>query len=115
VLWREPESDVARQWAALPENDAENVAGQIESIQRRAAMGKFVWPIPDKGITRRLHRVAAPTLVLWGDADRANPLVYAEAWQRRIKGASLQVLPGGHMVLHESPEACAAAVERFLA
>ena len=115
VLWRDPGSEAARRWAALPEHDAENVAAQLESIQRRAAMGKFVWPIPDKGITRRLHRIAAPTLVLWGDADRANPVVYAEEWQRRIKGAALQVVPGGHMLHHESPDACAAAVERFLA
>ena len=28
---------------------------------------------PDRGITKRLHRIAAPTLVLWGDDDRANP------------------------------------------
>ena len=114
ALWRDPRSEPARRWAALPENDAENVAAQLESIQRRAAMGKFVWPIPDKGITRRLHRIAAPTLVLWGDADRANPVVYAEEWHRRIKGAGLHVLAGGHMLHHEAPEACAAAVERFL-
>jgi pimeloyl-ACP methyl ester carboxylesterase len=115
ALWRDPESEPARRWAALPENDAENVAAQLESIQRRAAMGKFIWPIPDRGLARRLHRIAAPTLVLWGDADRTNPVVYAEEWQRRIKGAALQVVPGGHMLLHESPDVCAAAIERFLA
>lgn len=114
VLWRDPASPVARQWAALPESDEENVAAQIESVQRRAAMAKFVWPIPDKGLKKRLHRVAAPTLVLWGDADRANPVVYAEEWQRRIKGAALRLLPGGHMVLHEAPDAAAAAVAAFL-
>ena len=77
-------------------------------------MAKFVWPIPDKGIKKRLHRIAAPTLVLWGDADRANPVVYAEAWQQRIKGAALSLLPGGHMVLHETPDVAAAAVAEFV-
>jgi pimeloyl-ACP methyl ester carboxylesterase len=115
VLWANPRSEAAARWAALPEHDAENVAAQIESISRRAAIAKFVWPIPDKGITKRLHRVQAPTLVLWGDGDRANPIVYAEAWQRRIKGAALKVLPGGHMLIHESPEAAARAVDEFLA
>ena len=114
VLWADPRSEAAAQWAALPEHDADNVAAQIESIARRAAIAKFVWPIPDKGITKRLHRVQAPTLVLWGDGDRANPLVYAEAWQRRIKGAALKVLPGGHMLIHESADATARAVEEFL-
>ena len=114
VLWRDPASPVARKWAALPESEEENVAAQIESVQRRAAMAKFVWPIPDKGLKKRLHRIAAPTLVLWGDADRANPVVYAEEWQRRIKGAALRLLPGGHMVLHEAPDAAAAAVTGFV-
>ncbi|MBI2158521.1 MAG: alpha/beta hydrolase [Candidatus Rokubacteria bacterium] len=114
VLWADPGSAVAREWAALPETEEENVAAQIESIQRRAAMAKFVWPIPDKGLTKRLHRVAAPTLLLWGEADRANPVVYAEEWQRRVKGAALRLLPGGHMLVHEAPDASAAAVREFL-
>jgi pimeloyl-ACP methyl ester carboxylesterase len=114
VLWRDPHSDVARRWIDLPASEEDNVAAQIESIQRRAAMSKFVWPIPDKGLRKRLHRITAPTLVLWGDADRANPVVYAEEWQRRIKGAALRLLPGGHMAIHEAPEAAARAIEEFL-
>lgn len=114
VLWADPASDAARQWAAEPLDEDALAAAQIESVQRRAAMAKFVWPIPDKGLGKRLHRVAAPTLVLWGDADRVNPLPYAEQWQRRIKGAALSVLPGGHMIIHETPDAAASAVEEFL-
>ena len=114
VLWADPGSEAARRWSTLPENDAENVAAQIESVQRRASMAKFVWPIPDKGIRKRLHRITAPTLVLWGDADRVNPLPYADEWQRRIKGAALSVLRGGHMLIHEAPDAAASAVEEFL-
>src|SRR5437667_4245384 len=73
VLWADPGSEAARRWSTLPENDADNVAAQIESVQRRAAMAKFVWPIPDKGIRKRLHRITAPPLVLWGAADPGNP------------------------------------------
>jgi pimeloyl-ACP methyl ester carboxylesterase len=114
TLWADPRSEAARAWAGSPEADPENVPALAASLQRRAAMAKFVWPIPDKGLRKRLHRIQAPTLVLWGDADRANPLVYAEDWQRRIKGAALRLLPGGHMVLHEAPEAAVAAVMEFL-
>ena len=110
VLWRDPASGVAREWAATSGSDQEDVAAQVESLQRRSSMAKFAWPIPDKGLHRRLHRIAAPTLLVWGDTDRANPVVYAEEWQRRIKGAALRLLPGGHMILHETPEAVARAV-----
>ena len=110
VLWRDPASGAAREWATGSGGDQDDIAAQVESLQRRSSMAKFVWPIPDKGLHRRLHRIAAPTLLVWGDGDRANPVVYAEEWQRRIKGAALRVLPGGHMLLHETPEAVARAV-----
>ena len=114
VLWKDPGSEAARAWATLPETEQGNIDAQVESIARRAAMGKFVWPIPDRGIIKRLHRVDAPTVVLWGDEDRANPVVYGEEWQRRIKGAELRLHPGGHMLTQEAPEAIAAAVREFL-
>jgi pimeloyl-ACP methyl ester carboxylesterase len=114
TLWADPRSAVAQAWAVSPDADPENITGIAGSLQRRAAMAKMVWPIPDKGLRKRLHRLTAPTLLLWGDADRANPLVYAEAWQRRVKSAALRLVPGGHMVLHESPDAVAAALLEFL-
>jgi pimeloyl-ACP methyl ester carboxylesterase len=115
VLWRDPASRTALDWAVGSGGDPDDIAAQVESLQRRSSMAKFVWPIPDKGIQRRLHRVAVPTLLMWGDEDRANPVIYAEQWQRRIKGAALRLLPGGHMILHEAPEAAARAVVELAA
>jgi pimeloyl-ACP methyl ester carboxylesterase len=114
VMWADPHSGAARQWAAEPADEDENAAAQIESVQRRAAMGKFVWPIPDKGLRKRLHRITAPTLVLWGDGDRVNPLPYAEQWHRLIKGAALSIRPGGHMIHQEAPDVVASAIEEFV-
>jgi len=108
-FWR----DDAQPADILIGGDPDNLAAQVESLQRRSSMAKFAWPIPDKGLRRRLHRVAAPTLLVWGDDDRANPVIYAEEWQRRIKGAALRLLPGGHMILHETPEAAARVVTEF--
>jgi pimeloyl-ACP methyl ester carboxylesterase len=109
VLWRDPASRVAVEWAAGSGGDPEDIAAQVESLQRRSSMAKFAWPIPDKAPPAPAL-IAAPTLLVWGDEDRANPVVYAEEWQRRIKGAALRLLPGGHMVLHETPEPAARAV-----
>ena len=40
--------------------------------QRRLAMaGKILFPIPNRRVSKRLYRVAAPTLVLWGERDTA--------------------------------------------
>jgi pimeloyl-ACP methyl ester carboxylesterase len=113
VLWSDPASEAARRWRTLPEGEEENVAAQIEQIQRLAAMGKFVWPIPDKGLKKRLHRIAAPTLILWGSDDRANPPDYGREFARRIRGSTLATLPGGHMLHLEAPDAVADAAGRF--
>jgi pimeloyl-ACP methyl ester carboxylesterase len=114
VMWKDPESAAAREWATLPRAEEDNVAAQIEQIQRLSAMGKFVWPIPDKGLKKRLHRLAAPALILWGEADRANTPAYAEEFAQRIRGAAVRTLPGGHMLHLEFPDMVADAVVKFL-
>lgn len=115
VLWKDPASAAARTWGTLPADDEENVAAQIEQIQRLAAMGKFVWPIPDKGLRKRVHRIGAPTLILWGDDDRVNPAAYADEFARRIRGAAVRRLAGGHMLHLESADQVADAAAAFFA
>ena len=97
----------------MPESEEDNITAQIEQIQRLSAMGKFVWPIPDKGLRKRLHRLAAPVLILWGSADRVNPPAYSEEFARYIEGATVRELPGGHMVHLESPDAVARIITEF--
>ena len=43
-----------------------------------ACSGKFVWPIADRGFKNRIHRVAAPTLIVWGNADGIIAPAYAQ-------------------------------------
>ncbi|HXJ81198.1 MAG TPA: alpha/beta hydrolase [Candidatus Methylomirabilis sp.] len=115
LLWSDPESEAARSWRTWPLDEEENVAAQIEQTQRLAVMGKFVWPIPDKGLKKRLHRVTAPTLVLWGDDDRVNPDAYGQEFIHRIRRARFERLVGGHMLHLESMRAVAAAMTEFFA
>src|SRR3989442_16033786 len=53
VLFRDPASQVARGWATLPAGEEQNIAAQIESIQRRGDEGEFVWPDPPRGVQKR--------------------------------------------------------------
>jgi pimeloyl-ACP methyl ester carboxylesterase len=84
--------------------------------QRRLAMaGKILFPIPNRRVSKRLYRVTAPTLVLWGGADKLIIPAYAERWSRLIPGAQVQIIPdAGHMLPYEQPEAFVDAVSRFL-
>ena len=84
--------------------------------QRRLAMaGKILFPIPNRRVSKRLYRVTAKTLVLWGQADRLIVPVYAERWARLIPGATVQTIPdAGHMLPYEQPQAFVDALVRFL-
>jgi pimeloyl-ACP methyl ester carboxylesterase len=79
------------------------------------ATGKFIWPIPDKGLKKRIHRVQAPALLVWGDGDRLVPPVYADEFARRLSQTRLEVVKGaGHAPHLEQPETTARLVEEFL-
>ena len=84
--------------------------------QRRLAMaGKILFPIPNRRVSKRLYRVTAPTLVLWGGADKLIIPAYAERWARLIPGAQVQIIPdAGHMLPYEQPEIFVDALSRFL-
>ncbi len=86
-----------------------------DRMQDIAAAGKFLWPLPDRGLNRRAYRIKAPTLLLWGEQDRINPPSYVADFQRLIAGARAQTLPNtGHLLMLEQPGAFADAVAAFL-
>ena len=86
-----------------------------DRMQDIAAAGKFLWPLPDKGLHRRAYRIKAPTLILWGEHDRINPPSYAADFQGLITGSRTgTVANAGHLLMLEQPDAFADAVAAFL-
>jgi pimeloyl-ACP methyl ester carboxylesterase len=62
-----------------------------------------------------LHRVSAPTLVLWGESDRIVTPDYGRHYAGLIPGAIFETIPeAGHHPELEQPAAFVASVERFL-
>ena len=87
----------------------------IALTQGMTTVARFLWPIPDRGLSRRLHRVRAPTLVIHGELDRFVPAAYADEFVRRLPDASKRIIPGaGHMLTIEALDATLAAIEQFL-
>ena len=69
----------------------------IGSSRRLGTAGKVLFPIPDRKVAKRLYRITNPTLLVWGDDDRYLPRAYADAWQRAVEGADLEIIPeAGH-------------------
>jgi pimeloyl-ACP methyl ester carboxylesterase len=87
----------------------------LEIHRCMASAGKFLWPIPDKGLKKRIHRIQQPTLIVWGAADKLIPPAYGEAFLKAIHGSQLVTLPqSGHMPMLEEQDAFVQAVTTFL-
>lgn len=109
-LFRDPDGDAARRLLGNPD-DAE---ARVRVTWAMGCTGKFIWPLPDKGLKKRIHRVTAPTLVVWGKDDSFVPPVYADEFTRRIAGARLQTVEGaGHAPHLEQPDAVARLIREF--
>jgi pimeloyl-ACP methyl ester carboxylesterase len=115
ALWHDPQSDVARAMMAVPQDEKAQLEALLLRSQHLATAGKFLWPIPDKGLKKRLHRIQAPTLILWGQSDGLVPPIYAQEFQRRIAGAQVAVMQRcGHMPMYEDTANFVQTVATFL-
>jgi pimeloyl-ACP methyl ester carboxylesterase len=87
------------------------------ATQRRLSMaGKILFPIPNRRLSKRLYRLTAETLLVWGAADKLIMSAYAKRWQRAIPSARVEMIDGaGHMVPYEQPDAFVQVVQKFLA
>ncbi|WIM14446.1 alpha/beta hydrolase [Enhydrobacter sp.] len=96
-------------------NDPEFLKQFLVTNARRLGMaGKILFPIPDRGLAQRLHRVIAKTLIVWGQEDALIPPVYGEAFRKAIPGSKLvKVAKAGHAVGQERPDAVLKAIQAF--
>jgi pimeloyl-ACP methyl ester carboxylesterase len=115
-LFADPDGDAAARFFAVPQDPAERVDALAQLIWAQACTGKFVWPIPDRGFRQRAHRVATPTLIVWGKSDRIIAPEYAQEFATRVAGARVELIDNaGHLPQLERPEVVARAVQAFLA
>ena len=113
-MWSDSRSPSAL--AAMPDKPSQEESSrrQLERAIDLAAAGKFLWPIPDRGLARRIHRVKAPVLLAWGSDDRIVPPVYAEEFSSRLENSKSVVIPGcGHLPMLEQPEEFSRIVGEF--
>lgn len=100
----------------MPEDTKEAAVVTADLIWALGATGKFVWPIPDKGLKRRLHRVTADTLIVWGEDDALVSSIYAKEFAARIAKARVEIIKDcGHVPQVERLDVLRPMVTSFLA
>ena len=86
----------------------------IENARRLGMAGKLLFPIPDRGLSERLYRVTAKTLLVWGESDRMIVPAYADAFLRYLPDAELiRIADAGLMLPYEQPESVIEAIARL--
>lgn len=96
-------------------NGRDKMDAHVEELLNLRASAKFLWPLPDTGIKRRLGRIKAPTLVVTSEHDAIVPAAHGPVWQQAIAGATLATLAeAGHGAQLEQPAALAGLVHGFL-
>ncbi len=106
-------SDPAKR-AELLMADRDQLDAYVEELLDLRASAKFLWPIPDTGVGRRLVRIDTRTLVVTSDADQIVAGQLGDIWRSAIPGAqSVEINGSGHLADLEAPEALAEIVRDF--
>lgn len=122
LLWGDHSSPEAQEaMAAMAKGmrnlDAEDpmVAILLQTLPGLITIGKYMWPLPDRGLVRRLRRITSPTLVVWGEKDKLVPSRYADDFVAGIPNAKAEFIPdAGHMVPYERTQEFVKLVTDFL-
>jgi pimeloyl-ACP methyl ester carboxylesterase len=89
----------------------------VVNARRLGSAGKILFPIPNRRLQKRLYRMSAPTLLVWGKQDKLIPPAYAERFRELLPGESriAWIDQAGHMVPYEQTAVVAQAITGFLA
>jgi pimeloyl-ACP methyl ester carboxylesterase len=89
-------------------------AFMIRNARQLTMASKLLFPVPDRGLAKRLYRIRARTVIIWGEDDRMIAPAYGEAFRRAVADAELVTIPAaGHMVIIEQAEAVGATLARL--
>jgi pimeloyl-ACP methyl ester carboxylesterase len=116
VMFADPQKGQALMTGGADLYDIEALKDYYIASQRRLAMaGKILFPIPNRRLSKRLYRLTAETLLVWGASDKLIIPAYAKHWQKLVPAARVEMIEGaGHMLPYEQPDAFVQAVQKFL-
>ena len=116
LLFKNPDCPAAKAMSTPPPDPALAATILSNLVWALGCTGKFVWPIPEKGLHKRLHRVTAPTMIVWGEDDVLVPAAYAKAFGAAIAGSRVEIVrDAGHIPQAEQMETTLVLVREFLA
>jgi pimeloyl-ACP methyl ester carboxylesterase len=97
--------EVLARLAAAPQT----VDAKVARYREMTSLARIIWDRNyDPKFDRWLFHINAPTLILWGEKDRAIPVEQAEHWAARLANAeTVTFRDAGHLLFLETDEAVA--------
>lgn len=115
ALFADPQHPQARAVAKAPTEQEAMIAFQLDRARAMATAARYLWPIPDRGLAKRLHRLTMPTLLIWGERDTLSPPAYADDFRALVPHAEVALIPdAAHLAPVERPDRVAEIVLRFV-
>lgn len=114
LLFFDPSSE-ALQLVVPTSLDDERILNWIRAREATARIGWNPY-MHNPRLRQQLHRVACPTLVMWGREDKLIPLAHGTYYAEHIPDAQLNVFEQcGHMIPFEKTDEFVADITRFVA
>ena len=115
TLYKHLDAPAVQAALQMPSDPKQVAVITADLVWALGATGKFVWPIPDKGLKKRLHRIKAPTMIVWGEDDALISPVYAQEFATRIANSKIEIIKDcGHVPQVERLEVLGPMVKTFL-
>jgi len=123
LLWHDAQSpEAVAAMTAMAQGDDEEAsqsddpltALMLRVLPGLITLGKYLWPLPDRGLSRRLRLISSPTLVVWGEKDKLAPPQYADDFVKAIPDATTAfIADAGHMAPYEKTAEFVRLVDDF--
>ncbi|HVN88745.1 MAG TPA: alpha/beta fold hydrolase [Candidatus Binataceae bacterium] len=119
AAFHNPESPIAKAAMATPTEHQAQVEAIVGLANALSTASRFLFPNGDRGLSERLYRIKAATLLLWGETDGIIPPQHADEFKRLLTSAAsvkIQRIAGaGHVMFPEAPETSVKAILDFCA
>ena len=111
----DPSNPKNREIVPWSDDESEQDQSAINRVKALSTVAKFLWPIPDKGLSRRIKRVTSDTLVITADKDPIVPVSHGKKCASIIKNCEhVTLLNCGHLAMLEDPDGFASIIKKFL-
>ena len=116
LLFSDPAKTEVAAKLAMPSEQSAMDAAIVQRFGALASTSHFIHPIPERGLKRRLRRIKAETLIVWGAQDALVPPAYANDFAALIPGGKVHlIVNAGHFPQVEQRKEVSGNVIRFLA